>query len=482
MLDPDACYRALIARDARFDGVFFVGVTTTGIYCRPVCRARTPGRPRCVFFRRPAEAERAGFRACFRCRPELAPGAATVDASSRLVAEAVARIESGALNDASLDDLAAELGVTGRHLRRTLHAELGVSPFELAQSRRLALAKQLLHDSRLSMTDVALSSGFASLRRFNATFRARFDRSPSELRRSVATSSTPSPDAIPLTLAYRAPFDWGALLAFLGARAVPGVERVAQETYLRTASVGEHTGWIAVTHEGGALRARVSPSLAKSLMPIVARLRRLFDLDARPDAIEAHLSRDKALRALVTRRPGLRVPGAFDSFEIATRAILGQQVSVRAARTLAERLVAAYGAPLASPHEGLARVFPGAARIAQANEGEIMSIGLTGARARTLVSLARAVATGRLRLEGRLDVDALIGELVALPGIGPWTAQYIAMRALGAPDAFPDGDLVLRRALDARSRRDVLARAEAWRPWRAYAAVHLWTSMAGDER
>jgi len=483
-LDSDACYRALAARDARFDGLFFVGVTTTGIYCRPVCRARTPARARCVFFRRPAEAEREGFRACFRCRPELAPGASPAESTSRLVAQATARIDAGALNEAGLDELARELGVTARHLRRAVREELGVSPVALAQSRRLALAKHLLHDSSLSMAEVALTSGFASIRRFNAAFRARYERSPSELRRSArpGTAAVPAPrDAIPLTLAYRPPFGFGALLAFLGARALPGVERVEGGTYARTARVGERTGWIAVSHEGGALRALVSPSLATAVTALVPRLRRLFDLDARPDAIDEHLAADRALRPLVRRRPGLRIPGSLDPFEIAVRAVLGQQVSVRAARTLAGRVASAFGAPIATPIEGLSFVFPAAERLADAAEHALTGLGLTSARARTIRALARAVASGTLRLDAAADPRSLVDELLALPGVGPWTAQYVAMRALGAPDAFPDGDLVLRRVLGVRAPREALARAERWRPWRAYAALHLWTS-AGDPR
>jgi len=480
-LDADACYRALTAKDARFDGLFFVGVTTTGIYCRPVCRAKTPSRARCEFYVSAAGAEHEGFRACFRCRPELAPGASRVDATSRIVARAVARIEQGALNEASLDDLARELDVTARHLRRAMHDELGVSPIDLAQTQRLALAKRLLHDTALSMTDVAMASGFASIRRFNAAFRARFGRAPSDLRRLAKIEER---DTISLTLAYRAPLDWRALLGFLGPRATPGVERVDASSYARTARIGAHQGWLTVTPiaDRAALRAEVSLSLAPVLMPLVAKLRHLFDLDARPDTVSSHLSLDATLRKMVAKRPGLRVPGAFDGFEVAARAVLGQQVSVAAATTLAGRLAKTFGEPIATPDESLRVLFPTAARIARASDEELGSIGLTRARAKTLGTLARAIVSGELRLEVRGDATRVIEDLVRLPGIGPWTANYVAMRALGAPDAFPDGDLVLRRVLGDLTNREAFARAEPWRPWRSYAAMHLWASLTPTEK
>ncbi len=480
-LDADACYRALSAKDARFDGLFFVGVTTTGIYCRPVCRAKTPSRARCQFYGSAAGAEREGFRACFRCRPELAPGGARMDAASRVVEAAVARIEAGALNDAGLDALAADLGVTARHLRRAMHDELGVSPIELAQSQRLALAKRLLHDTSLSMTEVSMASGFASIRRFNAAFRARFGRAPSALRRMAKNGSG---DALTLTLAYRAPLDWDALLGFLRARATPGVESVDSATYARTVRIGAHSGWITVTPwpERAALRAEASLSLAPVLMPLVARLRHLFDLDARPDTVSSHLARDPALRKWVARRPGLRVPGAFEPFEVAARAVLGQQISVAGATTFAGRLAALFGEPTTTPNDALRVQFPTAERIARATRDEIASIGLTRARAATVGTLARAVASGALRLDPRGDVAQMIDDLVRLPGIGPWTANYVAMRALGAPDVFPEGDLALRRALGDITSSEARSRAARWRPWRSYAAMHLWTSLTGDVR
>lgn len=473
-LDADTCWRALAARDRRFDGRFFVAVRTTGVYCRPICPARTPRRDRCTFFGHAAEAEREGYRACFRCRPELAPGSGPVDALPRLVAAAAARIEAGFLNEGSVDALAVALGVTPRHLRRTVQAGLGASPIELAQSRRLALAKQLLHDTALPMAEVAFAAGFSSLRRFNALFLARFGRPPSALRRDHGEAGGASP--LVLRLDYRPPFDWAALLGFLAGRCTAGVEQVEGGAYRRTVRLGERVGWVSVTLDPGrpALRAEISPSLVGALMPLVARLRRLFDLDARPDAIAAWLRRDPLLARSLRRHPGLRVPGAFDGFEVAARVVLGQQVTVAAATTLAGRLAAALGGTIETPFPGLARLSAPADAVAAAGEDRLAQLGMPGARARTLLALARAVAERRLDLHHGADDEATRAALLELPGVGPWTADVIAMRALGAPDAFPAGDLGVLRALAAASPRAAETCAARWRPWRAYATMHLW--------
>lgn len=476
-LDPATCYRALAARDARFDGTFFVGVHTTGVYCRPVCSARTPARDRCAFYERAVLAERDGFRACFTCRPELAPGNARVDSVSRLVATAIARIEAGALDDGSVDELASELGVSARHLRRAFSVEVGVTPIALALSRRMAFAKQLVQDGGLGMAEVAFASGFRSVRRFNAAFRERFGRAPSALRRS---GSRAGGDTIVLRLDYRPPLDFTRSLAFLEGRAVPSVETVTDGTYRRTVRVRDAVGWISIAPDPlrPSLRAEISSGLAPELMEIVVRLRRMFDLDAHPHAIAAHLASDARLAPLVAARPGVRIAGAFDPFEVLVRAILGQQVSVRGATTLARRLVEALGEPIETPFSELQRAFPLPERLAAAREADIAAIGMPGARARALIASARAVASGEVRLDPGADVDETIAALVALPGIGAWTAQYVAMRALGWPDGFPSSDLVLRRALDVESARELERHAERWRPWRAYAAMHLWTGEA----
>ncbi len=497
-LDAAHCYRAIAARDPRFDGVFFVGVTTTGVYCRPICPARTPRRDRCTYHRTAAEAERAGFRACFRCRPELAPGdggarasaaapasPASVDATARLVARAVARIEAGALDDGSLEGLAAELGVTDRHLRRVVQDAVGAAPIELAQTRRLAMAKQLLHDTTLPLTEVAFASGFASVRRFNAAFRARFGAPPQRVRRAVAVAGA-GPAVAPtfeLRLGYRAPLDWAGLLGYLGPRAIPGVEEVVGAAWRRAVVVGDRVGVLEVRDAPARaqLVATVPVALAPAARTIAARLRAVFDLDAHPGAIAGALAGDRRLAAAVRARPGLRVPGAFDPFELAVRAVLGQQVSVRGATTLAARLGERLGEPLRTG-DPLARALPGAARLAQARPEAIAAIGMPLARGRAIVELARAVAERRVVLDGAAGAAAVVA-LEALPGIGPWTAQYVAMRALRWPDAFPAGDLGVRKALARAGAAPVTAaeaarRAEAWRPWRAYAVLHLWRTLS----
>jgi len=492
-LDPSTCYPALRAHDPRFDGLFFVGVKTTGIYCRPICPARVPAADRCVFFRRAAEAERAGFRACFRCRPELAPGVASegsadvapVDAIGRIVRAAVTRIEAGYLNEASVDDLAAELGVTARHLRRAMEAELGVTPIELGQTQRLALAKQLLQETHLPLAQVAFASGFASVRRFNALFQARFGRRPSDVRREHGAERKGGPeDSITLRLDYRPPFDWQELTSFLDGRVIPGVEQILDGQYRRSVLLGKHSGWLAVRPDPkrDALRARVSLSLAPVLPRVVTRLRALFDLDASPSAIAEHLGRDPVLAKSVSRRPGLRVPGAFDVFEMAVRAILGQQVSVAAATTLSGRLVRKFGdAPAPTVPAELQEIgwtFPTPARLARAKLDDIASLGMPGARARTVLELSRAIARRRVNLSPDAEPQSAIEQLQTVPGIGPWTAHYIALRAFRWPDAFPAADLGVRKALGVSSDHAALERAAAWQPWRGYAVLHLWASLS----
>jgi AraC family transcriptional regulator of adaptative response / DNA-3-methyladenine glycosylase II len=472
-MSDDARYAALAARDQRFDGLFFVGVSTTGIYCRPICPARTPARGRCEFFASAARAEAAGFRACFRCRPELAPGHASVDAVDALVARAARRIAEGALNERSIGDLATELGVSERHLRRATEARLGVSPVELAQSQRLALAKQLLQDTTLPLTEIAFAAGFGSVRRFNAVFAARMGAAPSRLRPRGETAQ-----GIALRLDYRAPYDWQRLLAFLRDRAIPGVELVGDGTYKRVVHLGGKVGEIALAPAAGraALQLTVAPALLSVLMPLVARVRRMFDLDARPDVIDRALGRDRTLAPFVSARPGLRVPGAIDPFEAAVRALLGQQVSVAAATTLAGRFAAALGEQLGDGE--LRYRFPTPREVVAAGAERVVKVGMPMARANAIVELARAIDRGAIRLDVAADLDAIVGALVALPGIGPWTAHYLAMRALHLPDAFPAADLGVQKALRRAGARAAEARAEAWRPFRAYAVMHLWTQLS----
>ena len=482
-LDLDTCHQALQARDARFDGRFYVGVSSTGIYCRPVCPARTPKAANCDFFPHAAAAERAGYRPCLRCRPELAPGLAPMDAPDRLARQACARIEAGALDENGLDALADELGVGERHLRRVVEQATGATPVELAQTRRLLLAKQLLTDTALPMAVVAQSAGFGSPRRFNHLFQERYGLAPGALRRSAPDASDARlPEQITLRLGFRPPLAWEALLDFLTGRGAAGVEAALDGRYLRTVRLGTHRGWIAAEPDRDSVRPQLRVTLGASLLPVLAtvlqRLRRLFDLDANPRVIEAQLAADPRLVPLLAATPGLRVPGAFDGFELALRAVLGQQVTVKAATTIFGRFAQAFGEPASTPFAVLRHYAPTAERVAAAPRQQVIGLGLTTRRAQTVQALAQAMASGSLRLEPGVDPEATLAAMQELPGIGPWTAHYVAMRALGWPDAFPDGDLGLLKAIAAPSHRALREAAEAWRPWRSYAAIHFWRSLS----
>ncbi|MCS4503758.1 helix-turn-helix domain-containing protein [Arhodomonas aquaeolei] len=477
-LDPDHCYQAVQARDARFDGAFFVGVSTTGIYCRPVCTVRVPRREHSRFFADAAAAEAAGFRPCLRCRPELAPGASPLDSPRRTADIAVARIEAGALTDGGVDALAAELGVSARQLRRLVQQAYGVTPVELAQTRRLLLAKQLLTDTSMRVAEVAFAAGFSSVRRFNHLFRSRYRLTPSALRRRRPAGE---PQAVTLKLGYRPPLAWSPLVTFLGGRGAPAVEQTdGVHYYRRTVRIGEHTGWIEAVNDPRrpVVRISVAPSLLPVLTPLRARLRHLFDLDATPGVIDAHLSGDPRLADAVAAAPGLRVPGAIDGFEIAVRTVIGQQIAVRAATTVFTRLIERFGAPTGTPWPDLNRLFPTPRTLAEAPLQSIIDCGLPSRRAGTIQALARAVADDAVSLAPTATLEATTAALTAIPGIGPWTSQYVAMRALADPDAFPESDLALRRAVGAERPADVRAGTLAWRPWRAYAAMHLWHRSA----
>ncbi|MFT3928507.1 MAG: AlkA N-terminal domain-containing protein [Myxococcales bacterium] len=481
-LDRQACYRVLLARDRRYDGRFFTCVTSTGIYCRPICPARTPKLENCVFVTSAAAAQEAGYRPCLRCRPERSPDIVGTWGSSATVSRALKLIERGALDGDDCEALAARLGVGARQLRRLFHQHVGASPISVAQTRRVLLAKQLIHDSSLSMTQVASASGFSSLRRFNETFRALYGRPPSALRRrSVPARDTNS--SLELFLPYRPPYDFPHLLAFLQARAITGVEQVVEGRYERVIDVAGRPGALAVSNcaERSALRVRVHlPDLA-ALPSVVARVRHLFDLGSDPRVIARELGRDPLLAPLVATRPGLRVPGAWDAFEVAVRGIIGQQITVRAATKLLGELVANLGSPLArGPWEpGLSHAFPSPERFELA---KLERLGMPRARAAALHGVARTLLSEPDLFEVGRSLEETVARLVQLPGIGEWTAQYIAMRALGQSDALPVGDIGLLRALAQDGVRPtpkvLLARAEAWRPWRSYAVLHLWTEEA----
>ena len=485
MLNTDHCYRALVSKDSRFDGKFFVGVSSTGIYCRPVCTAKTPMRTRCTFFPSAAAAEGAGYRPCLRCRPELAPGNACVDAPQRIAHSAASLIDDGFLEEQDLAMLAARLGVTDRHLRRVFQAEFGVAPVGYAQTQRLLLAKRLLTDTALTVTDIALASGFGSVRRFNALFQSRYRMQPNRLRHAQTASAENAAivgsAAMRFELAYRPPLAWETLLAFLAQRAILGVESVVGPEYRRTVSIAHggtmHRGWIAVrpAPRRAMLRVSVAPELARVVPPVLARIKRLFDLACDPHIVAEQLG------PLAAAHPGLRVPGAFDGFEMAVRAILGQQVTVKAATTLSGRIARNFGAPLATPWSELTHTFPTAAGIAALTVDDVASQGIIASRSRSILALAANIADGSLTLAPGVDVENTMAALRELPGIGEWTAQYIAMRALAWPDAFPHTDLGVMKALGEKSPKRVLARAEPWQPWRAYAVMHLWHALIAKE-
>lgn len=463
--DPDAAYLALKARDARFDGRLFVGVTSTGVYCRPVCRVRTPRRENCRFFESAALAEAAAFRPCLKCRPEIAPGLSAMDSSTALARTAARWIEHAvhAGEPLALPEIAARLGVTDRHLRRIFQAELGVAPRDFIATRRLLLAKQLLTDTAAPVTQVALASGFESLRRFNAAFAERYRMSPTRLRRDGA-----APAGQALRLAWRPPYDVEAMLDFFGRRAMAGVEQVEGRVLRRTLALPE-PGWLECRFvpERHELHVTASPGLAPA--PLLLRVRQALDLDADPAQVDPVLA-----RLPVPPRPGLRLPGCFDGFELAVRVVLGQQVTVAAARTLVQRLVARFGTPVQTPFPGLDRLFPAAAVIAAAEPEALGTLGIVRQRVRALQALAAEVAAGRLPLHRGAPLEPTLDALRALPGIGDWTAQLIAMRALSWPDAFPASDIGLLNALGTRDVALATAQAEAWRPWRAYAVIRLW--------
>ncbi|MBV9890325.1 MAG: helix-turn-helix domain-containing protein [Rhizobacter sp.] len=497
-IDGDAAYQVLLAHDARFDGRLFVGVTSTGVYCRPICRVRMPARRNCRFFASPAQAEAAAFRPCLKCRPEIAPGPGlpwtVMDASRTLALQAASALDDFAARGEapSVADVAARLGVSDRHLRRIFFAEHGVTPLQYLQTRRLLLAKQLLTDTQLPISQIALTSGFRSLRRFNAAFLGGYRMNPTRLRSTAprsedgavtmrkARAARPGVgEAITVQLAYRAPFDVDALLAFVAARAIPGVEAVDGRAIRRTVAAGAlaaSPGWLEARFADDAARLQLafSPALGAASGAVIAATRRWLDLDAAPATIAEAL-------ADLPGAPGIRLPGSVDAFELAVRAVLGQQVTVAAARTLARRLVERFGAALATPWAGVERTFARPRDLAAAPIERIAELGIIRSRAGAIQSLASHWAAIAPLLAPGASPEALVARLREVPGIGPWTAHYIAMRALGWPDAFPPGDVAAAKAMRTlfatATSRDIASHAERWRPWRAYALLRLWNSL-----
>ena len=488
-LDSDAAYQVFKARDARFDGRLFVGVTSTKVYCRPVCRVRTPRRENCRFFDTPAQAEAAAFRPCMKCRPEVAPGPGlawtVMDASRTLARQAASWLDSrlGDEEALSMTGLADHLGVSDRHMRRIFATEHGVTPLQYLQTRRLLLAKQLLTDTRLPVAQVALASGFRSLRRFNAAFVENYRMSPSRLRGEVDEEGVPADDAINVRLGYRAPYDIASMLRFLGQRAIPDIEMVDGlriRRSLRAGAVAPVAGWLEAEFVSETatraphVRLSFAPTLAPHSARVVAAARRWLDLDASPEAIDSTL-------VDLPGAAGLRLPGCVDAFEMVVRAVLGQQVTVAGARTLAKRFVDRFGEPLTTPWPEISHTFPSPAVIAQTPIEHIAELGIIRARAGAIIALAQAWPEIAAKLHTQHQPEALIETLHALPGIGPWTAHYIAMRALGWPDAFPPKDVAVLNAMKplfgVTAQREADALIERWRPWRAYAVLRLWNTL-----
>ena len=482
--DSRAWYAAFKAKDARFDGRFFVGVSSTGIYCRPVCPAKLPKEENCSFYESAAAAEQAGYRPCLMCRPELAPGAAPIDATFALARTAARLLEENCGSGQNMEAYVHRLGCSDRHLRRAFAAAFKVPPVQYLQTCRLLLAKNLLTDTELSVTEVAMAAGFGSLRRFNDLFKRQYRLSPTALRKQAASAK--SGGDVTVMLGYRPPYQWRQILGFLAGRAIPGVEAVNGDGYMRTVQylTGEQKrvyGWMRVGHRPrkNALTVTVNSALLPALPHVLARVRNLFDLYCYPDAVYETLSAMNAVRPGLCV-PGTRLPGCFEPFEMAVRAVLGQQITVKAAGTLAGRLAKAHGAPVETGLEGLTHAFPSAHDIAALGDGiadRLGPLGITRARAYTILGLARKIADKELDFTLCLQPESEIKKLLSIPGIGNWTAQYIAMRAMGWPDAFPHTDYGVKKALAPASENEILKMAEAWRPWRGYATINLWNSL-----
>jgi AraC family transcriptional regulator of adaptative response / DNA-3-methyladenine glycosylase II len=471
-LDRHVCSRARLSRDPRFDGKFFIGVIGSGVYCRSICPAPTAKEKNIRYFPSASAAAEAGFRPCLRCRPESSPGTPAWLGTSVTVSRALRLIGESGLEDGGVEVLAKRLGVGARHLRRLFLRHLGATPIAVAQTRRLHFAKKLIDETSLPMNQIALASGFGSVRRFNDGIRRVYHRTPTQIRRLARKKNTQPGHHYVFRLHFRPPYHWEGMLLFLAQRATPGVEVVKDGKYRRTISLNGRHGYFEVSLDQGheALRVRIEFGEPRSLFFIVERIRKMFDLGADWAAIAPSLKSNPVLARSVEADPGVRVPGCWNGFELAVRAILGQQITVKGATVMAGRMAHSFGAPLSGP-DGLTHLFPSAEVLADAN---LEDIGLTGARAETIRALARAVRRDDINFEGVVDSDAFLDRLCKIPGIGKWTAQYVAMRALGEPDAFPSSDLGLLRAIDLTSPRELAQQAETWRPWRAYAAIYLW--------
>lgn len=480
VLDPTVCSRARLARDPRFDGQFFIGVLTTKIYCRPICPARPPKEENVRYYPTAAAAAEAGLRPCLRCRPESAPGTPAWMGTSTTVSRALRLISESELQDGGMDVLASRLGIGSRHLRRLFLQHLGASPIAVVQTRRLHFAKKLIDETRLEMRAIAMVAGYGSIRRFNDTFQKTYHRSPTHIRNLRRASPVLPENEYQFSLRFRPPFNWSTLLSFFAPRAIPGVEEVDGDVYRRIFSLNKQVGWLeaSLNEPAHAVSLRIRFPEPRWLFLIVERVRRLFDLSADSEEIASFLRRDPVLACRIASQPGLRVPGSWDGFELAVRGILGQQVTVAGATTLSGRLVRMFGTPVVVSHK-LTHLFPSPEKLAGS---DIARIGIPKARAQSIRSLAKAVSDGSLSFSGAVNLEEFVERFCELPGIGSWTAQYVAMRVLGEPDAFPASDLGLLRATGLRNPAQLETRSEAWRPWRAYAAMYLWQGGSNHEQ
>lgn len=485
-LDHEVCERARLSRDSRFDGKFFTAVKTTGIFCRSICPAPLAKKENVIYFPTAAEAMEAGFRPCLRCRPEAAPGYSAWHGSSDMVKRALGMIRQGFLNDFSVEQLAEKLGISTRHMSRLFNENLGIPPVKIARHQKVMFAKKLLFETDLSITHIALASGFGSIRQFNETFRSSLGISPSRIRKEMDAKTSLIPAPVKLEISYRPPFDWQEMLCFLRPRVIPGVEYVGTDQYGRSFQLDKNCrGWLEVKDNPGrnSLKLTLSVNRLEKLMTIVQRVRDMFDLDHDPMAVEKTLSEDEHLRDVVAKYPGMRVPGAWDPFEFAIRAILGQKISVKGASTLAGRIAGQYGQKFSSePHEGITCFFPQPWELQGA---DLSKIGVTKKREETLTGFVNAVLNRYVSLEHGQDLKSFTESFTSLSGIGHWTAHYLAMRALRIPDAFPHSDLGIRKALASEGKLptsgDILKVAERWRPWRAYGALYLWKKLQEEK-
>ena len=488
MLDNDSLYAAYKAKDARFDGRFFIGIKSTGIYCRPVCRAKQPKAENCSFYRTAAEAEQAGFRPCLICRPELAPGNSITDANAMLASRAARLLEENCGKTQSIEDFAGRLGCTSRHLRRVFLEEYNVSPVQYLQTCRLLLAKNLLTDTNLSVLDVAMAAGFGSLRRFNDLFKNHYRLSPTSFRKKTPEARTHE-GGITIALGYRPPLDFDEILSFLEGRSIPGVEIVKEKMYWRTVHLADAEGksiygWIQVCQnpKKNILTITTSDTLLPVLPQVLAKIRHLFDLHCDPETVYEALAPMNDISAGLCVL-GTRLPGSFNSFEMACRAVLGQQITVKAARTLAARLTNAFGTPINTNTEGLTHTFPSPKdilAIGEPIENHLGPLGITSRRAKAIWQLAKAFESGEIDFDICANPESEIEKLIKIPGIGNWTAHYIAMRTMGWTDAFLETDIAIKKALAPRTTKEMQALSEAWRPWRSYATINLWNSLNED--